>query len=67
MIKTSFQLNHEIQRLSKRVVYKRKVEDQVKLDCAIAQYQKLLEAKQKEDEEIQAIFQELERESILER
>lgn len=65
MIKTSFQLNHEIQRLSKRVVYKRKAEDQVKLDCAIAQCQKLLEAKQKEEDEIQAIVKELEQESIV--
>ena len=67
MDKTALQLNHEIRKLHQRLVHRGRLEDQVKLDAAISQYQKLIEAKQREDEEIQAIVEELKRESIFER
>lgn len=64
MDKSALQLNHEIRKLYQRVVHRGRLEDQVKLDTTISQYQKLIEAEQKEEDKIQAIIEELKRESI---
>lgn len=61
------QLNHKIQHLSRQVVQRGKLQDQVKLDAAIAEYEKLIDLKQKEEDEVKAIVEELKRESIFER